>query len=63
MMKPQQLENTVNTRRYPRTMQEAFGPYTSHELHDPKSEDEGWLWWACIVGLSVAAAVVIAWTA
>ena len=22
----------MNTRRYPRTMQEAFGPYTSHEV-------------------------------
>lgn len=53
----------MNTRKHPRTMQEAFGPYTTHELHEPKSEDEGWLWWACIVGLSVAAAVAIAWTA
>lgn len=23
----------MNTRRYPRTMAEAFGPYTSNELH------------------------------
>lgn len=23
----------MNTRRYPRTLQEAFGPYTSNELH------------------------------
>lgn len=25
----------MNTRRYPRTMQEAFGPYTSHDIHEP----------------------------
>ena len=23
----------MNTRRYPRTMQQAFGPYTTDELH------------------------------
>lgn len=25
----------MNTRKYPRTMQEAFGPYTSHDLEEP----------------------------
>jgi hypothetical protein len=29
-----------NTRRYPRTMQEAFGPYTSHQLHNPRLAPE-----------------------
>lgn len=23
------------TRRHPRTMQEAFGPYTDHRIHEP----------------------------
>ena len=23
------------TRKYPRTLQEAFGPYTSREIHEP----------------------------
>ena len=63
MMKPQQLENTVNTRRYPRTMQEAFGPYTSRELHEPDSDNEGLVWWAIMAALCIAAALVIAWTA
>jgi hypothetical protein len=25
---------SMNTRKYPRTMQEAFGPYTSHQIED-----------------------------
>lgn len=27
----------MNSRKYPRTMREAFGPYTSYEIHEPKS--------------------------
>lgn len=30
----------MNTRRYPRTMQEAFGPYTSDDLHEMKNFQE-----------------------
>lgn len=26
----------MNTRMYPRTLQEAFGPYTSTEIEDPQ---------------------------
>lgn len=25
----------MNTRRYPRTLQEAFGPYTDNQIHEP----------------------------
>lgn len=25
----------MQTRKHPRTLQEAFGPYTSHQLHEP----------------------------
>jgi hypothetical protein len=25
----------MNTRRYPRTLQEAFGPYTDDRIHEP----------------------------
>lgn len=27
---------TPTIRKYPRTMQEAFGPYTDHVLHEPE---------------------------
>lgn len=34
----------MNTRRYPRTMAEAFGPYTDHRLHPmPNRQAPGWL--------------------
>lgn len=32
----------MNTRRYPRTMVEAFGPYTDNRLH-PMPESRSWL--------------------
>ena len=28
----------MNTRKYPRTMSEAFGPYTSTVIHEPPSK-------------------------
>jgi hypothetical protein len=31
----------MNARRYPRTMQEAFGPCTNNQLH-PMHEDARW---------------------
>ena len=31
----------MNTRRYPRTLQEAFGPYTSREVL-PMREPDAW---------------------
>lgn len=48
----------MNTRRYPRTLQEAFGPYTSnHIFEEPKTSLAQWV----IYGVSVVAVVVIAW--
>lgn len=26
----------MNTRRHPRTLNEAFGPYTSHQIEEPR---------------------------
>lgn len=55
----------MNTRRYPRTMKEAFGPYTRDDLepmHD-KRADYGTAWWLCMVLVCTASAVVIALTA
>jgi hypothetical protein len=26
----------MNTRKFPRTMQQAFGPYTDHRIYEPK---------------------------
>lgn len=37
------LGDPMNTRRYPRSMAEAFGPYTDHRLHPmPTRRAPGW---------------------
>jgi len=46
-----------NTRRYPRTMQEAFGPYTTSQIHEqsePMATGDKW-----IVGLGLAVMMVL----
>lgn len=54
----------MNTRRYPRTMAEAFGPYTSNELQ-PMREPRGrhaqdWaLYVVAVIGLAVVVGVVL----
>ncbi len=50
----------MNSRSYPRTMQQAFGPYTDDTLH-PKPEPTGYStgWWVAMVFCAVAALVVI----
>lgn len=53
------------TRRYPRTMQEAFGPYTGRELYeppDPRRERLNALAaFLVTLGAMAAAGVVLAW--
>lgn len=46
----------MNSRKYPRTLQEAFGPYTSRDLVEPKRP----LDWQdrVILGSSAVAAIV-----
>lgn len=44
----------MSTRRHPRTMAEAFGPYTSHDLEpmrEPRAYSAAWWWvmWAIAV--------------
>lgn len=52
----------MNTRRYPRTLQEAFGPYTSRDIqpmsHEPRPCP--WLWiFAAVVVTGLTAVVTI----
>jgi hypothetical protein len=52
----------MNTRRYPRTLQEAFGPYTSREVL-PMREPDAWGrhgMGALLVILLVALVVIVA---
>lgn len=56
-------ESEVNTRTYPRTMQQAFGPHTSDELHPIPDTDYSPLWYFAMCVVSVVAVVVISLTA
>lgn len=45
--------------RHPRTMQEAFGPYTSRRIEDPDARTPAHEW--ALYGLAVLAALLGAW--
>ena len=53
----------MNTRKYPRTMAEAFGPYTSNQLepmHDDSVTDVA-LVLASVAAVAVAAMAIFLW--
>ena len=54
----------MNTRKYSRTMAEAFGPYTSDHL-EPMPDDENVmavaLVLACVAAVAVAAMAIFLW--
>ena len=54
----------MNTRKYPRTMAEAFGPYTSNQL-EPMPEDDAVtgvaLVLASVAAVAVAAMAIFLW--
>ena len=49
----------MNTRQYPRTLQQAFGPYTSNQIVEPKQpmdwQDKLVYWGAAVTLISVVA--------
>jgi hypothetical protein len=50
----------MNPRRHPRTMREAFGPYTSHDLHPMRDDrDYSAAWYAWMFAIATVAAVLI----
>ena len=44
--------------KYHRTMQSAFGPYTSHHIDEDTDPAESWMFWLA-VGVTVLLAIVI----
>jgi len=50
----------VNARKYPRTMQAAFGPYTNHTLHPMPDAHRPrlWVWIAVYLTAAIVLAVV-----
>jgi hypothetical protein len=52
----------MNTRKYPRTMQEAFGPYTSHRIDDverPFDHQDSIVMVACAIAVALLALMAI----
>ncbi len=47
----------MNTRKYPRTLNEAFGPYTSREFNEPREYSRGFVL-AYAVTVALAALVI-----
>lgn len=52
-------ESDVNTRTYPRTMRQAFGPHTSDDLHPIPDTDYSPLWHFAMCVVSIVTFVVI----
>jgi hypothetical protein len=49
----------MNTRRYPRTLQEAFGPYTSTKIEPMPGQARRPLLWAVVMGMVTVIAVAL----
>lgn len=50
----------MNARRHPRTMSEAFGPYTSRDLQPmPEPHDYGAAWWWVMAVVAAATFILI----
>jgi hypothetical protein len=52
-------ESDMTTKKHPRTLQEAFGPYTSEYVYDEDDECISWWWWAVWAVLTIGAGVLI----
>ena len=50
----------MNTRRHPRTLTEAFGPYTNNTLHPmPDPNEYSTAWWIAITIVGIFTLAVI----
>lgn len=51
--------HSLNTRRYSRTLVEAFGPHTSLQIEEPAETDYPGSWWFCMAAVAAFTAYVI----
>lgn len=52
----------ITTKRYPRTLEQAFGPYTSHQFDEPMHKDDKIVVAGCLVaGLAVVVMAIVEW--
>lgn len=48
----------MNTRKYPRTMSEAFGPYTSYTIEEQRADySAGWWAWMAVCAILTLVAI------
>lgn len=52
-----------STRRHPRTLQEAFGPYACGPIHPMPERDYGARWWLALAVLAVVTLSLVIVTA
>jgi hypothetical protein len=53
----------MQTRKYPRTLNEAFGPYCTPYIDEEDSTDYPTAWWVAIVVISIISLITIVVTA
>jgi len=49
----------MQTRKYPRTMQEAFGPYCTPYISETRETGYPALWWAAMAIIAVCTVVLV----
>lgn len=52
----------MNTRKFPRTMQEAFGPYTSFHIDEPVDKNDRIVIYSCAVAVMLLLATFFIWS-
>ena len=50
---------TPTTRRYSRTMQEAFGPYTSNRIDEPRDTGYSAAWWCAVAVIAIVTGLIV----
>lgn len=51
----------MNTRKYPRTLTEAFGPYTSQEIFVPSDRNDRLVVAGCLAAVACLAVIFAVW--
>lgn len=56
------MKNSSYDGRSRRTMQEAFGPYTSHEVVEPCDGSYSGVWWSAMIAIAIMAVTAVVLT-
>lgn len=53
------MSDDICTARFKRSLPEAFGPYTSREIHEPKPTDYPPSWWRWMTAIACVTAILV----